>query len=148
MGLDVNVIPGLVLTSFLFSDVEVFEPFPMLTTERFTHVTYLDTVGRPSILFKKKRLTDKHTNTIYVRVPNCCTTVDRLPVVLSPSRCRYRTKSLWLPTLKSRSQLGWQCLVCLRWRCWRDGWIRGCRRARRSNRKSRESLNYEYLSRG
>jgi oligosaccharyltransferase complex subunit alpha (ribophorin I) len=30
------------------------------------HVTYLDTIGRPTIVFKKSSLTDEHKGTIYV----------------------------------------------------------------------------------
>lgn len=52
----------------LFSDVEVFEPFPMRSVIRTTHITYLDTTGRPFIVFKKDRITDNHTNPVYVRI--------------------------------------------------------------------------------
>ena len=30
------------------------------------HVTYLDTIGRPAVVFKKSSLTDQHTGMIYV----------------------------------------------------------------------------------
>jgi oligosaccharyltransferase complex subunit alpha (ribophorin I) len=33
---------------------------------RSTHVTYLDSVGRPAITFAYEQLTDKHLGTIYV----------------------------------------------------------------------------------
>lgn len=32
------------------------------------HYTFLDTVGRPTVVFKSKNLTDKHTGLIYVRL--------------------------------------------------------------------------------
>ena len=31
-----------------------------------THITYLDTKGRPSVTFEYENLTDKHTGVIYV----------------------------------------------------------------------------------
>ncbi|KAF8592190.1 oligosaccharyl transferase alpha subunit [Ramaria rubella] len=48
------------------TDVEIFEPFPMQNITHSTHITYLDTIGRPAVLFKKDRITDNHINTIYV----------------------------------------------------------------------------------
>lgn len=30
-----------------------------------THVTYLDTIGRPALIFRYKDLTDKHVQSIY-----------------------------------------------------------------------------------
>lgn len=30
------------------------------------HVTYLDTIGRPAVIFKKSLLTDEHKGMIYV----------------------------------------------------------------------------------
>lgn len=30
------------------------------------HVTYLDTIGRPAVVFKKRSLTDEHKGMIYV----------------------------------------------------------------------------------
>lgn len=53
-------------TQVLLSDVEIFEPFPMLSVTRSTHTTYLDTTGRPVIVLTKDHITDYHTNTIYV----------------------------------------------------------------------------------
>jgi hypothetical protein len=35
---------------------------------RDTHVTYLDTVGRPTITLSKKHLTEKHTGLVYVEL--------------------------------------------------------------------------------
>ncbi|KIJ57101.1 hypothetical protein M422DRAFT_773793 [Sphaerobolus stellatus SS14] len=48
------------------TDVEIYEPFNMDSVTRTTQTTYLDTVGRPTIIFKKKGLTDNHTGAIYV----------------------------------------------------------------------------------
>ncbi|KAF9075832.1 Ribophorin I [Rhodocollybia butyracea] len=48
------------------TDVEYVGPFPAHSDELSTHVTYLDTVGRPSITFKYKNLTNKHVKPIYV----------------------------------------------------------------------------------
>ncbi|GBE79631.1 oligosaccharyl transferase alpha subunit [Sparassis latifolia] len=48
------------------TDIEYFPPFPALKTDIATHVTYLDTIGRPTISFTYKQLTDKHTGTIFV----------------------------------------------------------------------------------
>ncbi|KAG8937109.1 dolichyl-diphosphooligosaccharide--protein glycosyltransferase subunit 1 [Tulasnella sp. 418] len=46
--------------------VEILPPFPVDVTERSTHITYLDTVGRPAITFKKSGATDKHAGMIYI----------------------------------------------------------------------------------
>ncbi|KAK7470656.1 dolichyl-diphosphooligosaccharide--protein glycosyltransferase subunit 1 [Stygiomarasmius scandens] len=48
------------------TDVEYVLPFPAISTEESTHVTYLDTLGRPAITFKYKNLTTKHAKSIYV----------------------------------------------------------------------------------
>jgi oligosaccharyltransferase complex subunit alpha (ribophorin I) len=48
------------------TDVEVFPPFPALASSISTHVTYLDTTGRPAITFEYKQLTDRHNQIIYV----------------------------------------------------------------------------------
>ncbi|KAF5369896.1 hypothetical protein D9758_001057 [Tetrapyrgos nigripes] len=48
------------------TDVEYVLPFPALSTEESTHITYLDTVGRPALTFKYKNLTTKHAKAIYV----------------------------------------------------------------------------------
>ncbi|KAF5393614.1 hypothetical protein D9757_000029 [Collybiopsis confluens] len=52
-------------------DVDYVAPFPSVSNEVSTHVTYLDTIGRPLITFKYKNLTNRHTKPIYVsyRVP-------------------------------------------------------------------------------
>lgn len=49
------------------SDVEVFPPFPATESSISTHITYLDTTGRPAITFKYDELTDRHNQIIYVR---------------------------------------------------------------------------------
>ncbi|KAJ3898489.1 Ribophorin I [Lentinula edodes] len=53
------------------TDVDYVAPFPALSNEISTHVTYLDTIGRPMVIFKYKNLTNKHAKPIYVsyRVP-------------------------------------------------------------------------------
>ncbi|KIJ70571.1 hypothetical protein HYDPIDRAFT_172361 [Hydnomerulius pinastri MD-312] len=48
------------------TDVEFISPFPALSSTVSTHVTYLDTTGRPAISLTYKDLTDKHTELIYV----------------------------------------------------------------------------------
>ncbi|KAF8524598.1 oligosaccharyl transferase alpha subunit [Hysterangium stoloniferum] len=48
------------------TDVEVFEPFAMRSVLRTVIVSYLDTTGRPAIVFNKDRITDSQTNMIYV----------------------------------------------------------------------------------
>ncbi|KAL4241932.1 Dolichyl-diphosphooligosaccharide--protein glycosyltransferase subunit 1 [Abortiporus biennis] len=53
------------------TDVEFYPPFPAKKYELGTHVTYLDTTGRPSITLQYNDLTEKHAGTIFVsyRVP-------------------------------------------------------------------------------
>ena len=41
-------------------------PFPALETTTSTHVTYLDTTGRPAVTFQYGTLTDKHNQLVYV----------------------------------------------------------------------------------
>ena len=48
------------------SDVEVFPPFQPSSLSSSTHTTYLDTIGRPAVVFKYRNLTDKHTGVIYI----------------------------------------------------------------------------------
>ncbi|KDQ64495.1 hypothetical protein JAAARDRAFT_166801 [Jaapia argillacea MUCL 33604] len=48
------------------SDIEFFAPFPALSNTLSTHISYLDTTGRPAVTFEYKDLTDKHTGTIYI----------------------------------------------------------------------------------
>jgi len=50
-----------------FSDIDVAAPFPALSSTISTHVSYLDTTGRPAVSLTYKDLTDKHTAMIYVR---------------------------------------------------------------------------------
>lgn len=35
---------------------------------RYTHITYLDTIGRPAVVLKSSLLTDQHTGIVYVRL--------------------------------------------------------------------------------
>lgn len=46
--------------------IAINPPFEPSVIERDTHVTYLDTSGRPMIVFRGKNLTDKHAGLIYV----------------------------------------------------------------------------------
>ncbi|TFY75832.1 hypothetical protein EWM64_g8182 [Hericium alpestre] len=47
------------------TDIEVFPPFAPQSMTRSTHITYLDTIGRPVITFAYKDLTDRHAGVIY-----------------------------------------------------------------------------------
>ncbi|KAG7096965.1 hypothetical protein E1B28_004362 [Marasmius oreades] len=47
-------------------DVEYAVPYPAVSSEVTTHITYLDTVGRPAIVFKYQNLTNRHVKSIYV----------------------------------------------------------------------------------
>ncbi|PVG00015.1 Ribophorin I [Serendipita vermifera] len=46
-------------------NVEIFPPFEVESMSSTTHVTYLDTIGRPAITLKSSSLTDQHTGIIY-----------------------------------------------------------------------------------
>ncbi|KAI0698548.1 oligosaccharyl transferase alpha subunit [Cerioporus squamosus] len=48
------------------TDIDYFVPYPALSETISTHITYLDTVGRPKITLKYAQLTDKHGGNIYV----------------------------------------------------------------------------------
>ncbi|KAI0736193.1 oligosaccharyl transferase alpha subunit [Fomitopsis betulina] len=48
------------------TDVDFFPPFPPIQSFVKTHITYLDTVGRPAVVLEYKDLTTKHAGTIYV----------------------------------------------------------------------------------
>ncbi|KAF4619525.1 hypothetical protein D9613_005085 [Agrocybe pediades] len=48
------------------TDVQFVTPFPALSNWIGTHVTYLDTIGRPSLTFKYKDLTPMHARSILV----------------------------------------------------------------------------------
>ncbi|KAF7301668.1 Dolichyl-diphosphooligosaccharide--protein glycosyltransferase subunit 1 [Mycena indigotica] len=48
------------------TDVEFATPFPATSSSQSTHVTYLDTVGRPAVTLNFKDLTEKHALPIYV----------------------------------------------------------------------------------
>ncbi|TFY61598.1 hypothetical protein EVJ58_g4415 [Rhodofomes roseus] len=48
------------------TDVDFFPPFTPIQSYVKTHVTYLDTVGRPAIVLEYKDLTTKHAGTVYV----------------------------------------------------------------------------------
>ncbi|KAI6035371.1 Ribophorin I [Pisolithus orientalis] len=48
------------------SNIEFISPFPALSSSASTHITYLDTIGRPAVALAYKKLTGKHTGMIYV----------------------------------------------------------------------------------
>ncbi|KAH8105956.1 oligosaccharyl transferase alpha subunit [Cristinia sonorae] len=48
------------------TDIEFHPPFPALLNRLSTHITYLDTTGRPAITLAYKNLTDKHAGIVYV----------------------------------------------------------------------------------
>jgi oligosaccharyltransferase complex subunit alpha (ribophorin I) len=54
------------VSNFELSDVELFTPYEPLSIEHSTHISYLDSLGRPAITLKYKDMTDKHTDVIYV----------------------------------------------------------------------------------
>jgi len=69
-----TVIPGAVVNEaevkIIFpegaTDIEVFPPFAPITQQRSTHITYLDSIGRPAVTLSFENLTDKHSGLIYV----------------------------------------------------------------------------------
>jgi len=46
--------------------LEYVTPFPVDTERQDTHITYLDSIGRPAILFQKNNITNEHAGLIYV----------------------------------------------------------------------------------
>ncbi|KAJ7591060.1 Ribophorin I [Mycena floridula] len=48
------------------TEVEYTAPFPAISSELVTHTTYLDTTGRPALIFHYKNLTDRHVKSIFV----------------------------------------------------------------------------------
>ncbi|KAG6331749.1 hypothetical protein ID866_7343 [Astraeus odoratus] len=48
------------------TDLEFISPFPALSSSVSTQTSYLDTIGRPTVTFTYKDLTDRHTGVIYV----------------------------------------------------------------------------------
>jgi hypothetical protein len=49
-----------------FSEIEAISPVSPVSSKLSTHVSYLDTAGRPALIFEYKQLTDKHVGSIYV----------------------------------------------------------------------------------
>lgn len=45
-------------------------PFDVESITRYTHIAYLDTIGRPAFVLKSSQLTDQHTGIIYVSNAN------------------------------------------------------------------------------
>ena len=62
----------------------------MDSVTRDTHVTFLDTVGRPAVIFKKTGVTDNHTGAIYVSLSY---TLDLAKRSLHCFLCRLPTES-------------------------------------------------------
>lgn len=50
----------------IHSDVDYLTPFSPIQSGISTHITYLDTVGRPAVVMEYGRLTHKHAGIIYV----------------------------------------------------------------------------------
>lgn len=73
-----------------YSDVDFFPPFPPIQSYVKTHITYLDTVGRPAVVLEYKDLTTKHAGTIYVSSSE----LDESTVLNSILRSRTRYHSL------------------------------------------------------
>jgi len=48
------------------TDIKVFPPFAPITQQHSTHITYLDSIGRPAFTLSFEDLTDKHSGLIYV----------------------------------------------------------------------------------
>ncbi|KZP00188.1 oligosaccharyl transferase alpha subunit [Calocera viscosa TUFC12733] len=48
------------------TDITVHPPFDVALMERSTHITYLDTIGRPAFDFHAQKLTEKHDGFIYI----------------------------------------------------------------------------------
>lgn len=73
------------------SDIDYFLPYPALSERISTHITYLDTVGRPKITLTYAQLTDRHGGNIYVRP---CLSLICVKAYMfaprSPTRCRSR----------------------------------------------------------
>jgi oligosaccharyltransferase complex subunit alpha (ribophorin I) len=49
-----------------YRHIDVFPPFAPITQERSTHITYLDSIGRPAVTLSFENLTDKHDGLVYV----------------------------------------------------------------------------------
>jgi oligosaccharyltransferase complex subunit alpha (ribophorin I) len=62
------------LVIFGARDIEVITPYPARAMWLDKHTTYLDTIGRPAIMFEYKDLTIKHAQNVYVSFSPCYTT--------------------------------------------------------------------------
>lgn len=60
------MVANLVLPASFLRDIEVVTPYPARAMWLDKHTTYLDTVGRPAIMFEYKDLTIRHAQNIYV----------------------------------------------------------------------------------
>lgn len=86
-----------------YSDVEVSLPFPAVASWITTHITYLDSIGRPALIFQYKDLTIMHAQSIFV----CFVTLlFTFHLLIFFHRCHI--KYLFLLTSRSRSR--WRLL--------------------------------------
>ncbi|OCH92878.1 oligosaccharyl transferase alpha subunit [Obba rivulosa] len=65
------------------TDIDYSPPFPSLHSNLSTHVTYLDTIGRPAITLHYKDLTYNHAGTIYVTYKAPFSTLLRKPMAVA-----------------------------------------------------------------
>ncbi|KAH9918214.1 oligosaccharyl transferase alpha subunit [Epithele typhae] len=65
------------------TDIEYHLPYPALSENMSTHISYLDTIGRPMITLKYAQLTDKHGGNIYIAYKVPFTAHLRKPVAVA-----------------------------------------------------------------
>ncbi|TBU32897.1 oligosaccharyl transferase alpha subunit [Dichomitus squalens] len=65
------------------TDIDYYAPYPALSESISTHITYLDTIGRPKVTLKYQQLTDKHGGVIYVTYKVPFTAHLRKPVAVA-----------------------------------------------------------------
>ncbi|KAJ3563847.1 hypothetical protein NP233_g8674 [Leucocoprinus birnbaumii] len=65
------------------TDIEVVTPYPARAMWLDNHITYLDTIGRPAIMFEYKDLTIRHAQNIYVVYKLSAKDHFRKPVVVT-----------------------------------------------------------------
>ncbi|KAF8621636.1 hypothetical protein AX15_007654 [Amanita polypyramis BW_CC] len=65
------------------TDIEFFLPYPAVENQFLTHVTYLDTTGRPKLVFTYKNLTPVHAANIYVTYSVSLSTHLQKPVAVA-----------------------------------------------------------------
>jgi hypothetical protein len=88
----------MVFNKSYYSDIEVVTPYPSLALWLDKHTTYLDTTGRPAIMFEYKDLTPQHAQTIYVSQCN-----SSLSTIISfVEKSRFAINSVLENTLENR----------------------------------------------